>query len=152
MMRQTKDKKAQMGFPVVMGLIFAVILAVIGITIATSLNNTATTLTSADQSIVYTSAPNNQSFTLTPIDRDSLTVATFRLYNATFNHTTDNYTINTAGELVVFSNANETLTAAWTYQAFGYVTGVTSTMILLIPLFMALAAIGIAAAFAGKSV
>ena len=40
-----KFKKAQMGSAVIVGLVFAIILVVIGITIANSLNTTATTLT-----------------------------------------------------------------------------------------------------------
>jgi len=143
------NKKGQAAL--VMGLVFGVILLIIGVTIANNLNTSAQTETAATQSIVYTNASNTQSFTLTPIEQ-GLTTASFRLYNATFNVTSANYTVTTAGDLTVYANGNNTFTASWTYQHFGYVSGTTRTIILFIPLFIALAALAIAAAFVSKRI
>ena len=146
------NKKGFSTTAVVMGLVFAVILIVIGVTIANDLNTGAITATSANQTpLVYVSGT-SVNYSLTPVEQ-GIVSGTVRVYNATVNLTiADNFTVDlTTGVLNVEVAGNNTFSAEWDYEHFGFVRGATRTVIIFIPLMLAIAALGIAAAFAGKN-
>ena len=67
--------------------------------------------------------------------------------NSTANFTTpDDYNVTEAGVVTFIDTDNQTLTASYNYKSYGYVeAGTTRTVIGFIPLFIALAALAIAA-------
>lgn len=148
------NNKAQVSTPVIMGLIFAIILVVVGISISSGLNTTATTLTSNSFSmgVFVNNTWNNQ--TVTPVDQGGVTAV--YVGNTTQPVDSADYTVSGAGVSTVrMVNANASNVTGgyinYTYQAYGFVSGVTSTMILLIPLFFGLAGLALAAFFLNKS-
>jgi len=140
------NKKGQMN-SLIIG-VFAIIFAIIAVTIGNDIVSAGTTLTSTTQSINYSSAPTEQNFTITTVGT-GIDTDTFVLGNTTLNLTVnDDYNITSAGALnIIYATNMSDLTAAYDYQASGYITDNTTRLIVnFIPLFLALAALALAAA------
>lgn len=125
-------------FNKVIALIFAIVVLIIaGVGLANDLVNNATTPTTVT----------SESFTglngvAVSLDNSPIVAGSDRIFNSTgFNLTRGtNYTISlTAGTVTVLStNFNQSLLADYKYEQVGFIGGTGATLLLLIPLLLAL--------------
>lgn len=135
------NKKAQAtSSGAVVGLLIVIILVVISINIADQLIDDTTQLIGTNQDLVYTAAPAAQSFQL---DLSGLTLVTSSV--AVNESTLIN--VSDTGLLFFNSSTNHTVVASYNLEPVGFTTGLSSTVIGFVPVFLALIALFAAAAF-----
>ena len=142
-----KDNKAQMGMTTILIAIFGMILLIVGVAIVADLFNAASNTISATQVLGDLADDGaNQAFTLTPVG-NQLVVSTVVVGNTSVVLTSGNYTVTTAGSLVVNTTheANSS-SATWSYEPVGFIEdGTTRTVVSFIVVFFALAALAFVA-------
>lgn len=136
-----KNRQAQMSGSAVIGLLIVIILVVISINIAVDLINATSELQSNEQTLVYNTAPSAQSFQLTPIGQEVVTSTVTINISGTLNN------VSTDGILFLTNATNQSVLAVYNFQPTGFSTGLTTTVVAFVPVFLALIALFAAAAF-----
>ncbi len=127
--------------------ILLMIFFIVGVAIVADIYSASSNTISTSQSLgTLTDDGANQAFTLAPVG-NQLVTSSVVVGNTSLTLATGNYTVTTAGSLVVNTTDNvTTATASWSYEPVGFISpGTTRTVVSFIVVFFALAALAFVA-------